>query len=565
MKQKRKSNLSRLLFGVGRLSQRIRNINILLFLLAFSVMAGVMLTAFSSIISGISSDYAGRSAASSADSLSARITKEISLLAAAARSNAVTGWLMDEDNEEKQSSAYNEMLATMNELYSNNLYVVVGESLNEYKIEDDYSITRGFFQFDTLHADAPLDAWYFDSITTDNEYMLNVAMDRLLERKRVWINYTVKVDGVPIGLLCTGLEFSHIAGELFSIYDFDNTRGMIIDENGLIIIDSYLLEDEVFLHQEIESMFEDAFSEPALIEAMWEHLDGINGHFEGVSAPVVIKLTSDPYHFATIAPIRHTNWSAVIIYDSSSSLDIPLFIPITVAMLFVLIIFALATNAISYRLIFLPLGKLRQSLSRLKEDKEEDVYGSDRDDELGELSNAIMDWFNKANYDALTGIHNRRYMENNFQHIMEYLSRSGGVLSVFMVDVDYFKKYNDNYGHEQGDVCLKTIAQSVNSSVTRTGDFAARYGGEEFALILPSTDKAGACLVADKLLDIVRSQGLPHAASDVADFVTVSVGVTTGCVKFGQRWEEYIKRADEALYLSKQNGRNRYTFLAMDV
>ena len=197
----------------------------------------------------------------------------------------------------------------------------------------------------------------------------------------------------------------------------------------------------------------------------------------------------------------------------------------------------------------------------MKESSKERVYGIERNDELGRLANTIQDLFTKANYDALTGIYNRRFMENNFQHIMALLSRSNALLSVFMIDVDCFKKYNDAYGHEQGDVCLKAVALAVVGGMTRTHDFAARYGGEEFVAVLPHADEAGARIIAERLLQNVRELNMPHADSLAAPYVTVSIGVTTGRVAYMQRWEDYVKRADEALYMSKQSGRDRYTYL----
>jgi diguanylate cyclase (GGDEF)-like protein len=275
----------------------------------------------------------------------------------------------------------------------------------------------------------------------------------------------------------------------------------------------------------------------------------------------VVELAAGPYRYLTIAPIRFTDWSAVILYDSSPLLNMSLFRPVSVTMLVLLIAFALSVNAVGYRLIFQPLDKLERSLALLKENTEERVYGLERHDELGNLSRTIQDLFTKANYDALTGIRNRRFMENNFQQIMAFLSRSGGSLSVLMLDVDFFKKYNDAYGHEQGDACLKEIARTLADGLARANDFAARYGGEEFIAVLPDADEAGARLIAEKLLENVRGLNLPHADSQVAPWVTVSIGVTSGRVSFGQSWEDYVKRADEALYMSKQNGRNRYTYL----
>jgi len=165
----------------------------------------------------------------------------------------------------------------------------------------------------------------------------------------------------------------------------------------------------------------------------------------------------------------------------------------------------------------------------------------------------------KVFYDALTNIHNRRFFDETLNRVLRSLSRSGGSLSLLMIDIDYFKKYNDTYGHSDGDECLKAVAGVLMKSV-RPDDFIARYGGEEFAAVLPNTDEIGARSVADRLLENIRERALPHAASDAADIVTISIGITAGTVARTHSADDYIKRANEMLYISKKDGRNRYTF-----
>jgi len=219
------------------------------------------------------------------------------------------------------------------------------------------------------------------------------------------------------------------------------------------------------------------------------------------------------------------------------------------------------------KIISTPIGKLTRSISLIKTNKNEVVYGLQRFDEIGTIANAVQDMkdslidaLEKVHYDALTGIYNRRFLEESLCSIVNLLSRCDGTLSVMMIDVDFFKKYNDTYGHDMGDVCLKSIAQAFLQCLERADDFVARYGGEEFAVILPNTDENGAKLVAQKLLEAVRLLNIPHSKNKAASCVTVSIGVTTAKVTYPQNTGDYIKRADEALYISKQDGRNRYTF-----
>jgi diguanylate cyclase (GGDEF)-like protein len=131
-----------------------------------------------------------------------------------------------------------------------------------------------------------------------------------------------------------------------------------------------------------------------------------------------------------------------------------------------------------------------------------------------------------------------------------------------MLDLDFFKNYNDLYGHALGDACLKAVAKTLEESVLRPEDFVARYGGEEFVVVLPNTGEDGACEIADRILQNVRSRNIPHENSATACHVTLSIGITSGRALYTSSAADFIKKADEAMYMSKQSGRNRYTYLA---
>jgi len=166
----------------------------------------------------------------------------------------------------------------------------------------------------------------------------------------------------------------------------------------------------------------------------------------------------------------------------------------------------------------------------------------------------------EVDYDALTGIHNRRFFDESMKRVISSLSRSCGLLSLLMIDIDFFKRYNDTYGHVEGDKCLKIVAQTLFQSITRADDFVVRYGGEEFVLVLPNTDDQGARLIADKLLENIRNCNIPHEQNDAAKCLTVSIGVTTGKVLYTHNADDFVKKADDLLYKSKQSGRNKSSF-----
>ncbi|MCL2702401.1 MAG: diguanylate cyclase [Defluviitaleaceae bacterium] len=166
----------------------------------------------------------------------------------------------------------------------------------------------------------------------------------------------------------------------------------------------------------------------------------------------------------------------------------------------------------------------------------------------------------KLFFDGLTGIYNRRFFDETILRIIKSLSRSGSVLSLMMIDIDFFKDYNDTYGHSAGDDCLKAVAALLSKNVPRADDFVARYGGEEFVIVLPNTDENGARIVAERLLAGIRERAIPHKTSAVADHVTFSIGFVTDNVKHTHTAGNFIKRADEMLYKSKHSGRNMYNF-----
>jgi diguanylate cyclase (GGDEF)-like protein len=181
---------------------------------------------------------------------------------------------------------------------------------------------------------------------------------------------------------------------------------------------------------------------------------------------------------------------------------------------------------------------------------------------LNSTRQALLD---EVRYDALTGIYNRRYMEEKLLKLIKTLSRVGGAtLSLLMIDIDHFKKYNDAYGHLMGDECLKVVAGVLKDTLVRADDFVARYGGEEFVVVLPNTDGDGSIKMAGRLLEGIREAGIAHAENSAADHITISIGATSGQVYESSSGKDFIKIADEALYLSKRNGRNRLTFLVSE-
>ncbi|WP_306163350.1 GGDEF domain-containing protein [Pseudomonas sp. B14-6] len=157
--------------------------------------------------------------------------------------------------------------------------------------------------------------------------------------------------------------------------------------------------------------------------------------------------------------------------------------------------------------------------------------------------------------DALTGLSNRRHLEKNLK--LEWLRaiRHRSSISLIMIDIDFFKSFNDQYGHIAGDHCITSVGEAARQSINRPSDLAVRYGGEEFAILLPDTKAGGAYKMAEKIRLAVMSLSIPHQENPNGS-VTVSLGVYT-CVPDSSDYQFLMTQADSALYLAKRSGRNR--------
>jgi diguanylate cyclase (GGDEF)-like protein len=166
--------------------------------------------------------------------------------------------------------------------------------------------------------------------------------------------------------------------------------------------------------------------------------------------------------------------------------------------------------------------------------------------------------------DDVSGTYNRRYFDMVLEEEWMRSMREYTPLSLLMVDIDYFKAYNDSFGHQMGDVCLFTIGKVLSGQLKRTTDFTARYGGEEFAIVLPNTSVEYARLLAERLRRSVEESRIKAGNEEVSPWVTVSIGLATTTAEYEQSSAVLVKAADSCLYASKRNGRNRVTDVMLE-
>ncbi len=163
---------------------------------------------------------------------------------------------------------------------------------------------------------------------------------------------------------------------------------------------------------------------------------------------------------------------------------------------------------------------------------------------------------NLSSIDGLTGVPNRRNFDEFLDRNWHFCMRAGKAISLIMIDIDHFKTYNDFYGHLEGDECLKQVAAILKSCINRDTDIVARYGGEEFGCVLPVTDLKGALSIAELMRKSVEALAIPHAQSQTAGYVTISVGVASMVPMKDAPAQTIIKAADNALYAAKMSTRN---------
>jgi diguanylate cyclase (GGDEF)-like protein len=207
-------------------------------------------------------------------------------------------------------------------------------------------------------------------------------------------------------------------------------------------------------------------------------------------------------------------------------------------------------------------GSLASYLAQQQQYEQELADHRDRlahlvDERTAELQAANARLQSLARTDQLTGLANRRHFDEVKEDELRRALRSGQDLALLICDIDYFKDYNDHYGHAMGDHCLCAVAQTMRASLARAGDMVARIGGEEFAVLLPATNETTARMLAQRVRQAVIDCGIEHRHSKVAKVVTISIGMAILAAGDAQDFDALFQRADQALYRAKAGGRNQ--------
>ena len=277
----------------SRIAVRVRNMNMILLVLVLVLITITTTVLVTDVTGSASKNLARFYSIESVDKFDAYISQDLALVRKVAHSKAVTGWFADEENEEKRIEAYNEMMDYASLLQSAELYFGIEESRNEFSIGSGATL-EDFVPGDKLTASDPINAWYFECIASENDYVLNIDIDKFSNRWRLWINHKVTVDGKIVGVFCSGLRINTVLRNMFAQYNANNVKGYVIDRNGAIQMDS----TNYNLHSEgVERRIRDAYSDPVFTAAIDSYLENIHGFFSGDLEPKIMKLSAGSYGY----------------------------------------------------------------------------------------------------------------------------------------------------------------------------------------------------------------------------------------------------------------------------
>ena len=388
MKRARLPAFRQLLRGKSNsVSTQLRNTNIM----AFLAMLALMVTGFAVILGNIthaaSREYVQLYSNNTIGILNSYLRREIALINKASHSAPILNWFADESDPEKRALAYEDMMSYMDLLNSKVLYFGIENSRNEFSIDDTTSL-EDFVPFDVLSPDRFEDQWYFEVQELPQDYTLNVDIDKLLNRKRVWLNYIVQRDGEVLGVLCTALTLEDVIEDAFGEYYTRGASGFVIDEKGVVQMDSSSTQMATQLLVESDMALDNYFSDPQFTRALDDYLASYTRYFDSNSQPVIVELSSG-YDYAAIVPLTETPWSVVTFYDSSHMFQAVAFLPLFIFMLVLFICYMFVINRLNRSFLLAPFKSLTDSLSALRENAATPIFGLERPDEFGQLAQTI--------------------------------------------------------------------------------------------------------------------------------------------------------------------------------
>jgi len=467
--------------------------------------------------------------------LVASVKSEIAIVLKMADSPLIKRYFTNPDNQTLRQMVFEEIDAYSHS-FENRFVFWVND-------KDKLFYTTSFEPY-IINPESPDNYWYNMTLNNlEEKYNFNINYNPNLNVTNLWINASViNAEGKPIGILGTGINLSNFIDEIYKNYSGTSDL-YFFNENGEITgaknID--LASEKITIDKELGSIGSEILANLRFIK---------NNEIKTLN-------TKNKEGIVVFGAIPDLEWYMAAIHNFRIGDELRTGMTfLFIIMMTVILSIMIVINIFISRLLE-PLYHIVREIGRISNDW--DIKQTDSFNEKDEIE-TLGEFLNMTVIDQLTRIYNRRFFDGNMKMLIKSLSRTGSKLSLLMIDIDFFKKYNDTYGHDMGDKCLRMVAAAISRCIIREEDFAARYGGEEFVVVLPNTDEKGVRIIAERVLNRIHDCAIPHQSSDISDIVTVSIGGTTGLVNHLQEESDFIKSADAAMYQSKQNGRNQYNF-----
>jgi len=383
----------------GRLASRFRNTDVIfiaVILIITIVVSGIMVFSF---VESASIDYVRFYTVESVDILQAHLSKELSLVQHMSQSADIVEWFSDEENTEKKEKAFNEMVLFADLLHSGRLNFATMSSLNEYSIERNTQIDT-LAPVSVLSSDNPNDRWFFDTVGSFFDFTLNIDTSPEANSSRLWINHKVVKDGKTVGVFCSALNYDEIFDDLFGHYDIKSVKGFVIDQRGIIKLDSTRAKSDLLSNNnEPANHILSITSDDALISTINKYQRDPQV-FSGRTTPEVARLSEGDYRYLSIAPVPDTNWLIITFFNANALFDVTRILPPIVVVVLAFIVYAILNSVVIKRMLFKPLEEFTHSVS--ESDKNiEAIYGADRNDEIGDLARETQETWKRLNENSV--------------------------------------------------------------------------------------------------------------------------------------------------------------------
>lgn len=503
------------------------------------------------------------------------LMREVSLAETVARAPVIVEWAQDERDPEKARRGLAELEHYRLSFNDRSYFAVVDKSGNYYFNDKDNSYEHNRLRY-AVSPDAPQDAWYFKTRALGKGCHLNVNRDETLGVTKVWINCIIQKDGQVLGLIGTGVDLTQFIRE---VVEFPQTgvQSMFVDLQGAIqahrdprVVDFHSLTKDISAKKTIFNLLDRETDRVVLAEMMKQVSRGdvlVLSRFMQMEGREVL---------VGVGFLDRLGWFNVTVMDVDAIIDRKLFMPLAALIAAILLAAATLMTLLFKRKVLDRLAWVEQGLARLRGGDFKATAREDGHDEIARLAHAFNEMAQAvgdntgrleamvrerteqlerlAQYDPLTSILNRRGFDHAFAREQNRARREGKPCGLLIVDLDRFKRVNDEHGHQGGDAVLVACVQRM-SSVLRNYDACARWGGDEFILLISGCDVPALSAIAAKLGANLRDAPVPFA-----DGRMVAVTASIGAVLVGQdeSLSDAAARADAALYEAKRNGRDRF-------